>query len=154
MANKKIKAIAKIERDAQNYFFVKMLYGYENEAEPQTIYSIEDRELKENLIALSCMALKTFKIEYRREIGYTIIIYDPETKYCYHGYNTDYQMSAKIIVGTIPNNHFEDINYLIRMISYTIDKYNMGEFWIQYNDRIMNKEEFYEFQKELSIHIV
>ena len=41
------------------------------------------------------------------------------------------------------------IMYLIQMMSKTIEENNMGEFKVQYKDRIMTKEQFYEFQKEL-----
>lgn len=152
MANKKINAIAKIERDARNFFFVKMLYGYENEVDPQVIYSIENIEFKQSLSALSNKALKTFKIEYYKEVGGSIIIYDYKDKYCYYGYNVDYQKPDTIIVGTMPHNYFGDINYLIYMISYTIDKYNLGDLWIECDGKKMTEKEFYEFQKELLIY--
>lgn len=152
MENRKLKAIAKIERDAQNFFFVKMLYGYENEGEPQTIYGIEDSSLKEDLISLSYMALKEFPI--CRDFGYSIIIYNPENGYCYYDNWANYEMSSKIIVGTVPKNYFDEINYLIRMISKTMERNNIGECWIQYKDKMMKEEEFYEFQNELSIYTV
>ena len=130
MTNKKIKAIAKVERDAQNFFFVKMLYGFENEGEPKTIYEIHDSDLKDDLISLSYMALEFFPV--RQNFGYSIIIYDPETQYCYYDYWTDYTRPTKILVGTTPKNYFEEINYLIQMISETIEKNNMGTFYFQY----------------------
>lgn len=150
MVNKKIKAIARIERDAQNFFFVKMLYAFKNEGEPQTVYGIDDSDLKDNLIAMSCMALETFQVH--NNIGYSVIIYNPKTQYCYHDYRADYKMSNKILVGTIPMNNFDEINYLIHMISETIEKNDMGEFYVQYKDKIMTEIEFYQFQKSLSIY--
>lgn len=150
MVNKKMKVIAKIERDAQNFFFVKMLYGYENEGEPKTIYEIEDSSLKDNAVVLSYRALDAFPVQ--NDLGHSIIIYDPATKYCYHDYRTDYKMSIKILVGTIPRNNFDEINYLIHMLSKTIEGNNLREFCVQYKDKIMTEKEFYEFQKELSIY--
>lgn len=152
MKSKKIKAIAKIERDAQNFFFVKMLYGYANEGETQTVYEIEDNILKDNLIALSYMAIDSFPI--RSDFGYSIIIYNPETKYCHHGRLTNYKIANKIIVGTVPENYFDEINYLIQMISKIIERNNLGEFYVQYKNKMMTAKEFYEFQKELSIYNV
>ncbi len=153
MVNKKIKAIAKVERDAKNYFFVKMLYGFSDSSnEPLMVYGIEDEGLIDNLVALSYIALNMFPCGGRRECGNTIIIYDIITKYRYDGYYTDYTRPNNIIVGTTSMNNFEDINYLIRMISHTIEKEKMGEFFVQYKDKVMTEKEFYEFQDELSIY--
>lgn len=153
MVNKKIKVIAKIERDAQNLFFVKILYGFtDSKHEPDTVYTIEDSRLLDNLIGLSYMALENFPVS--RDFGYSIVIYDPETKDCYSGPWTDYKVPTKIIVGTDPRRYFDEINYLIQMLSKTIEENNMGELWVQYGDKLMTEEEFYEFQKELSIYTV
>lgn len=149
MVNKKIKAIAKIERDAQNNFFVKMLYGLTNSKyEPETVFQIEDIRLIDTLITLSNKAIEIFQIN---NVGTKIVIYEPKTKHTYSGYNTDYTIPSKIIVGTVSSNEFEDINYLVHMMSYTMKKHDMGELWIQYENKLMSEEEFYEFQKELSI---
>jgi len=153
MVNKKIKVVAKIERDAKNFFFVKMLYGFkENEDELQTVYAIEEEGLIDNIVGLSYLSLNNFKCG--RDIGSTIIVYDKETEYCYSGYHIDYTEPNRIIVGTEPMLHFADINYLIRMISYTIKKEKMGDFSIKYNDQEMTADEFYKFQNELSIYTV
>lgn len=147
MVNKKIKAIAKIERNSRNLFFAKMLYGLTNSKyEPETAFQIEDSRLIDTLITLSNKAIGIFQI-----YGTKIVIYEPKTKRTYSGYNTDYTIPSKIIVGTVPSSEFEGINYLIYMMSDTIKKHDMGELWIQYENKLMSEEEFYEFQKELSI---
>ena len=152
MVNKKIKAIAKIERDAQNYFFVKMLYGYsDSQNELQTAYEIEDEGLKDNLVALSYTALNAFEYGKTIDGDKTIVICDSKTKYPYHGYGTDYTAPDRIITGNIPLSQFKEINFLIRMISYIMKKEKLGEFWVQYEDKTMTSKEFMEFQKEISI---
>lgn len=152
MINKKIKVIARIEKNAQNLFWVKMLYGFtDSKYEPDTVYNIEDNRLLDNLIGLSYMTLECFPNSKR--IGYSIIIYDPETTYYWH-YNYRINYNNKIIIGTIPKDRFKEINYIIQMISKTIEENNMGEFWVQYEDKMMTAEEFYEFQKELLIYTV
>lgn len=153
MVNKEITVVAKIERDAQNFFFAKMLYGFEDsENGLQTVYGIEDENLIDNIVALSYMALNTFKCGIN--VGSTIIIYDTKSQDRHSGYHTDYTAPDRIIVGTMPMPNFEDINYLIRMISYMIEKEKMGDFSIRYKDKEMTVDEFYEFQKELSIYTI
>lgn len=153
MVNKEIKVVAKIERDAQNFFFAKMLYGFkDSENELQTVYGIEDENLIDNIVALSYMALNTFGCGIN--VGSTIIIYDTKSQHRHSGYHTDYTAPNQIIVGTTPMPNFEDINYLIRMLSYMIKKEKMGDFSIRYKDKEMTVDEFYEFQKELSIYTV
>lgn len=158
MANKKIKAVAKIERDARNYFFVKMLYGIVgSNRELETVYEIEDTRLFDTLIEISNEALKLLGI--RNEVGNAIVIYytnhdskyDRRYWYSNSGYNTDYTNPTKVIAGTVGTNELIEINYLIHRLSKTISQNNMGEFWIQYGDKLMTEEEFYEFQKGFSI---
>lgn len=151
MANKKIKAVAKIERDARNYFFVKMLYGIVGSNRGlETVYEIEDSRLFDTLIGMSNEALKFLGI--RNEVGNTIVIY--YTKYGWkswysnRGPDVDYTNPMKVIAGTAETNDLKEINYLISRLSKTIYQNNMGEFWVQYGDKLMTEEEFYEFQKE------
>lgn len=151
MANKKLKVVAKIERDAQNFFFVKMLYGYTNSQEGvQTVYAIKDKELLEKLIYLSHSAL--IGASRVSEYGNTIIIYDVPSKCCYNVYRTNYAADNKIIVGTTSRMIFSEINYLLHIVSKTIEKEEMGEFFVQYKDEVMTIEEFYEFQDKLRIY--
>ena len=152
MVNKSIKAIAKIERDARNYFFVKMLYGFsDTKNELKTIYEINDEGLMDNLVALSYTALNTFTCGGRSDYGSEIVIYDVISKNRYYGYHIDYREPNHIIVGTMAMPNFSHINYLIRMISFTMEKENIGEFFIQYKEEVMNCEEFYNYQKRLFI---
>ncbi len=154
MESKKIKAIAKIERDARNYFFVKMLYGIvDSNRELETVYQIEDTRLFDTLIGISNEALKF--LGKRNEVGNAIVIYYTKhgwkSWYSDSGPDVDYTNPMKVITGTVGTNELKEINYLINMLSKTIKEDNMGEFWIQYGNKLMTKEEFYEFQKELSI---
>lgn len=155
MANKKIKAVAKIERDARNYFFVKMLYGIVgSNRELETVYEIEDTRLFDTLIGISNQALKFLGI--RNEVGNAIVIYytnhDSKTdrRYWYSnsGPDVDYTNPTKVVAGTVGTNDSKVINYLIDRISKVISQDDMGEFWVQYGEKLMTKEEFYEFQKE------
>lgn len=74
MESKKIKVIAKIERDARNYFFVKMLYGIVgSDRALETVYEIEDSRLFDTLIGISNEALKFLGIN--NEVGNAIVIY-------------------------------------------------------------------------------
>lgn len=156
MANKKIKAVAKIKRDARNYFFVKMLYGIADSNESlETVYEIEDSRLFDTLIEISNEALKF--LGKRNEIGDAIIIYytNHDSKYdrrywwSGNGSDVNYKNPIKVVAGTIGTNDLKEINYLISRFSKTISQNNMGEFWVQYEDKLMTAEEFYEFQKEL-----
>lgn len=154
MVNKKIKAIAKIERDAMNYYFVKMLYGIEDSKYyPDTVYTIEDSRLLDNLIGLSHKALE--KIDIPSDYGFLtdfemyVILYDINDKSCYTA--TWLGRPSKIIAGTTSQNNFIKINLLIKIISESIKEKDMGEFWVKYGDKLMTEEEFYEFQKELYI---
>lgn len=155
MENKKIKAIAKIERDAQNYFFVKMLYGIVgSNIEVETVYQIEDSRLFDTLIGMSNEALKFLGIN--SEVGNAIVIYYTRPGYkCWYsnsGPDADYTNPTKVIAGTVGTNDLKEINYLIGRVSKTIEENNMGEFWVQYGNKLMTKGEFYEFQKELSVY--
>lgn len=158
MENKRIKAVAKIERDARNYFFVKMLYGIVgSNIKVQTVYQIEDSRLFNTLIEMSNEALKFLGI--RNEVGNTIVIYytkhgsrsDRRYWYSNSGLDADYTNPTKVIAGTVGTNDLKEINYLISRLSKTISQNNMGEFWVQYGEELMSEEEFYEFQKELSV---
>lgn len=153
MENKKIKVVAKIERDARNYFFVKMLYGIVgSNRELETVYEIEDSRLFDTLIEMSNNALKFLG---RNEVGNVIVIYytRPGWKswYSENGLDADYTNPTKVIAGTLGTNDLNEINYLIGRISKVISVDDMGEFWIQYGEKLMTKEGFYDFQKELSI---
>ncbi len=143
--------VAKIERDAQNLFFVKMLYGHRGDKELQTVYEIQEKRMIDNLKALACKVIEEYPV--KREIGNTIIMYNPEKKFCFHGPRADYRIPTKIIAGTTPKASFDDINYLFQMIEKTIEKNMMGVFLVQYKDKNMRMtvDEFYEFEKELSI---
>lgn len=154
MDSKKIKVVAKIERDARNYFFVKMLYGItDSNSHLETVYQIEDTRLFDTLIGMSNEALKFLGT--RNEVGNAIVIYYTKhgwkSWYANSGPDVDYENPMKVIAGTVGTNDLKEINYLINMISKTIKENNIGEFWVQYGDKLMTKEEFYEFQKELSI---
>lgn len=154
MESKKIKAIAKIKKDARNYFFVKMLYGIVgSDRVLETVYQIEDTRLFDTLIEMSNKALKY--LGKRNEVGNAIVIYYTKHgwKYWYSnsGPDADYTNPTKVIAGTVETNDLKEINYLIGRISKIIEEDNMGEFWVQYGDKLMSKEEFYEFQKELSV---
>ncbi len=149
MIHKKIKVIAKIENNTQNLFFINMLYSLiDSRYGPETVENIEDNRLLDNIIDLSYMTIKRFPnhICFRN----SIIMYDSQNEnYYYNGYKMDDRLYTKIIIGTSPKKNFGQINYLIQMMSKTIEENNMGEFKVQYKDRIMTKEQFYEFQKEL-----
>lgn len=150
MKNKKIKAIAKIERDAKNFFFVKMLYGFEeSQRKPQTIFEMKDVEVYDSLVILSRKALSNFQC-CSSFTGDRIIVYNPEGKYSQPAFQS-YAHNNPIIIGTEPSNSFRDINYLARMLDYTMNEEKIGEFFVQYKEQIMRIEAFYEFQKNLSI---
>ena len=55
MSNQKIVAIAKLERDARNFFFVKMLYGYDISMidNLKSVFEIDDTHLLMDLIDIS-----------------------------------------------------------------------------------------------------
>lgn len=155
MANKKIKAVAKIERDARNYFFVKMLYGIVGSNRGlETVYEIEDSRLFDTLIGISNEALKFLGI--RNEVGNAIVIYytnhdsKSDRRYWWsgNGPDVDYTNPTKVIAGTVGTNDLTEINYLISKLSKTISQNNIGEFWVQYGQKLMTKDEFYEFQQE------
>jgi len=156
MVNKKIKVIAKIERDAQNFFFVKMYYGFMDSEiihyKERTVYEIEDKEFIDNLIALSYAALSRFRCG--RNIGSTIVVYNTKTRVRSNGPYANYTDPDQIIVGTVPMINFEEINYLVHMMSFVMEKEKLGEFFVQYKDKVMREDEFYEFQNKLSIHMV
>lgn len=154
MANKKIKAVAKIERDARNYLFMKMLYGIVgSDTALETVYEIEDSRLFDTLIDMSNEALKFLRI--RNEVENAIVIYYTKhgwkSWYANSGPDVDYTNPMKVIAGTVGTNDTKEIKYLIHRISKVISQDDMGEFWVQYGDKLMTKEEFYEFQKGLSI---
>lgn len=150
MVNKKMKVIVKLERDAQNFFFVKVLYGFlDSKEDPKTVYAITDEGLKDNIIALSYMVLQSFP--FSRDFGITMVVLNPKNGYCYSGIWADYKRSDNVIVGTTPITHFEEINCLVRFISKTIKENQLGDFYVQYNDKILKEEEFYDFQDKLSI---
>lgn len=152
MKNKKIKAIAKIERDAKNFFFVKILYGFEDsQTEPQTVFEMEDLELFESLIILFQKVHHNFICD--RINANKIIVYSPETKYTYNASDKN-NGGVYIFIGTESHVSWEYINYLARMLDYTMNKEKMGEFFVQYKDKIMKIKEFYEFQKNLSIFTI
>lgn len=154
MVNKKIKVIAKIERDAMNYLFIKMLYGIkDSQYEPDTVYTIEDSRLLDNLIELSHRTFEKFDsipkdFGFSKDFEMSIILYDINNKCCCTA--AWLGRPYTIIVGTTSQNYFKKINYLIKMISEVIKEKNMGEFWVQYGDKLMTEEEFYEFQKSFS----
>lgn len=157
MDSKKIKVVAKIERDARNYFFVKMLYGIkDSKCDPDTVYIIEDSRLLDNLVELSHEIFKNYeKFDIPKDFGFSknfemfVILYDINDKCCYTA--AWLGRPSKIIVGTTSTNNFMEINYLIKMISEVIKEKDMGEFWVQYGDKLMTIEEFYEFQKKLRV---
>ena len=150
MSNQKIVAIAKLERDARNFFFVKMLYGYDISMidNLKSVFEIDDTHLLMDLIDISTLALSVYKC--RETIGNTILLYNPDQKFCYTADNIYHDDEFKIIVGTEAHNEFSDINYLVRMLSQTIHAYS-GTFAVQYKNKIMSEKEFYEFQGELSV---
>ena len=151
MVNERMRVVVKIERDAQNFFFARMLYGFDNsENELQTIYSIKDENLIDNIIALSYMALNASKTEKNAEES-GIIVYNIESKCCFHGYYTDYTAPNQIIVGTVPTKYFRDINDLIKILSKTLKKEKLGDISVMYKDQKMTEKEFFKFQRELSI---
>lgn len=151
MANKRIKAVAKIERDARNYLFVKMLYGILGSNIEETVYQIEDSRLLDTLIGISNEALKFLGT--RNEVGNAIVIYYTKkgwkSWYSNSGPDTDYTNPTKVIAGTVGTNELKEINYLIHRLSKTISRDDIGEFWVQYEDKLMTEEEFYELQKKL-----
>ncbi len=151
MESKRIKAIAKIERDTRNYIFVKMLYGIAGSNIEETVYQIEDTRLFDTLIGMSNEALKFLGT--RNEVGNAIVIYYTregwKSWYSNSGTDTDYTNPTKVIAGTVGTNELKEINYLIHRLSKTISQDDMGEFWVQYEEELMTEEEFYEFQNKL-----
>ena len=148
---RKIKVIAKIERDAKNWFFVKILYGYaDSEEKLKTVYKINHKELQQDLISLSYIVFKGISLGYDEK---SIIFYDVVKRTNSQGYDT-YEGPNKIVVGTNSNVEFSTINHLVHLLSYAIEKEKLGEFFVQYNDELMTEEAFYEFQRRLSIDAV
>lgn len=139
---KEIIAVAQLEKDARNFFFIKMLYGY-SKNELHTVYEIEDEKLLEDLIEFSSNALKYENCIY---CGDKIILFDTKKKYFKYSIKLYYD---SIIVGTLPDARWDEMNYLVRLISLAMKKGDRGKFFIQYKDKIMNEEEFYEAQDEL-----
>lgn len=161
MESKKIRVVAKIETDARNYFFVKMLYGIADSARVlETVYQIEDTRLFDTLIGISNEALKFLGI--RNKVGNAIVIYYTKDAlksnrmywYSNSGPDVDYTNPMKVIAGTVATNDWKEINYLISRISKTMEENNMGEFYVQYGNKLMSEEEFYEFQRKLSVYEV
>jgi len=151
LQKKRIEAIAKVERDAQNCFFVKMLYGYNiSQEEPSTVYGIKDQKLLDDLANLSHTVLTrdVFDIERQKEI----IMYDLKREQCYYGSQANYERKNRIIVGTTSRACFIEINYMLDRISQTLKENNGGEILVQYKDEVMTVEEFYQFQENLRIY--
>lgn len=147
MENGKIRAIAKIERDAENYFFLKMLYGDEADINLKTVYEIEDACLIAKLVEMSKNALRIFSIRSFK----TIVLYNPVNKWRFHGLDLGNEEN-KILAGTISASDFDEINYLIHMISDVLKKKDMGSLVVSYEDKIMSEIEFHKFQESLSIY--
>lgn len=148
MRNKELYVVARVERDAKNLFFVRMLYGFTHEKEalcsPATI---DDSRMLDVLIGMTHSALSDFPCG--NYCGSTIIVYNTNNGGYYHGSYSEYKVPDTIITGTKSADTLKDVNYLIRMISHTVTKNNMGEFCVEYEGKKMSAEEFYEFQKGL-----
>lgn len=150
MASREMKVAIKIERDAQNFFFAKVLYGFlDSKEELKTVYAINDEELLNNIISLSSMALKNFP--FSRTFGGTIIIRNTENKHCYFGKWATGTQSNNIITGTTSVVEFSEINCLIRIFSHIMKKEKMGEFCVQYNEKFLKEEEFLKLQEKMSV---
>lgn len=138
--------VAKIERDARNFFFVRMLYGHGANKKLQTVYEIQEKKMRDNVIALACDAIEAYPV--KRDTGDTIIIYNTEEKICSYGPQTDYSIPTKMIAGTTPAPYFYDIKYLLQMIEKTMEKNMMGDFWVEYKEGLrMTVDELYELKK-------
>jgi len=150
MVNRKIKVIASLEKDARNYFFVRMLYSYiDSEEQPKSVFEIEDEELKDILVKISDEALQ-FHDRFKPN---SIIIYYPSKNKIEYGENANYTEKNKIIAGTIPKNHFEGVDYMLSVLTVvnlrSSNFKDFGEILVQYEGKTMIVEDFNKLEYSL-----
>lgn len=148
MKNRELYAVAQVERDAKDRFFVRMLYGFTHEngvvCSPA---AIDDSRKLDVLIGMTNSAVLDFPCGNYH--GNTIVVYHPNSDKYYEGSYAVYRVPNTIITGTDPADTLKDVNYVIQMISHTITKEKTGKFQVEYEGKKMSAEEFYEFQKGL-----
>lgn len=148
----KIKVVAKIERDVRNFFFVRLLYSFSELPDNLcTVYEIADGELLTKIINMSQTVL--CEASSSMILGNSLVSYNVIEKRCTGNlYGACRAVPNFVIAGTLPQVDFNEINYLIGLISKVMIRENLGEFLVQYNEKNMSYKEFYSFQQNLSLY--
>ena len=148
----KIRVVARIERDVRNFFFVRLLYSFSELPDNlRTVYEINDRNLLTKIVNMSQAVL----YEANNGIGLrnSIVAYNVIEKHCTGNLYMARRVVPNIAIsGTVAQVNFDEINYLLVLISKVMIREDLGEFLVEYNGKNMSFDEFYSFQQNLSLY--
>lgn len=148
----KIKVVARIERDARNFFFVRLLYSFtELPDNLRTAYEITDRELLAKIIKMSQIVL--YEAKDSMILGNLLVAYNVIEKRCTSNLYVARRVVPDIVIaGTSEQANFAEINYLLGLISNVMIRENLGEISVQHNGKNMSCNEFYNIQKNFYLY--